>query len=152
MKPVVALFVLTAVSRIAGAATCGAEEAILREIKLKAWPNYYRTQDAAGLGKFLLEDFRIVGGDGSVSSRAEELAWVAKSPWNPKDFTYTISNITCPGPAIAIIVGEGRFKGQTDGAWYEHRYVSSNILLRLDGRWRAALSHISGERSDRLAN
>lgn len=149
---VVVLFVIAAAAPWPAAASCGAQEAVLRQIKLEAWPGYYRRQDAAGLGDFLHEGFRVIGGDGSVTSRAEELAWVAKSSWSPQRFVYTITSISCPQADTALVVGEGRFEADKDGARYEHRYVSSNVLVLVGGRWRAALSHLSGERSRRLAN
>ena len=147
MKVLLAITAVFALTASAAHAFCGAEESVLREIKLKAWPSYYRNQDVTGLGAFLLEDFRVIGVDGAVSSRAETLEWLAKNRWDPKDFSYSISSITCPNSTTAIIVGEGRSKRKQHDTWFEHRYVSSNVLVQMKGRWRAALSHISGERS-----
>jgi hypothetical protein len=152
MRSILAAALLIAVAPVAQSASCGAHESALRDIKLKEWPAYYRTGNAEGLRGFLLDEFRVIGGDGSVSLKEEEVAWVAKSVWNPKDFLYTITSILCPGTSTAIIVGEGRFKGQVDGVWHKHRYVSSNVLLLDNGRWRPAISHISGERSERVAD
>lgn len=153
-KAVLALALLATPLLPAHAGTCGSVEASLRDIKLKTWPSYYRSQDAKGLAEFLHEDFRIIGADGTVTPRSEELAWVAKSPWNPTDFVYTIKSILCPAPGVALIVGEGRFKARNKDktAWTEHRYVSSNVLVSIDGRWRAFSSHISGEQSKELPN
>jgi hypothetical protein len=151
MKSILAAALLVAVTSAAQSAPCGSQESVLRDIKLKEWPAYYRSGNAEGLRGFLLDEFRVIGGDGSVSLKEEEVAWVAKSSWNPRDFVYTISSISCPGASTAIIVGEGRFKGEVDGVWHEHRYVSSNVLLLKNGRWRPVISHISGERSERVA-
>ncbi len=148
MKSILAATLLVAMVPAAQSASCGSHESVLRDIKLKEWPGYYRAGNAEGLRAFLLDGFRAIGGDGSVSLKEEEVAWVAKNSWNPKDFVYTITNISCPGPSTAIVVGEGRFKGEVDGVWHEHRYVSSNVLLLKNGRWRPAISHISGERSE----
>lgn len=136
------------------ASSCGAAEAVLRDIKLKTWPSFYRNQDVKGLAEFLHEDFHVVGADGSVSPRNDELAWVKKSSWNPTGFLYTVNSIVCPAPGVALIVGEGRFKARSKdkAAWIEHRYVSSNVLVAVDGRWRAVSSHISGEQSKELPN
>lgn len=153
-QAILALALLATALLSANASTCGPVEAVLRDIKLKTWPGFYRQQDAKGLAEFLHEDFRIVGADGTVTLRSEELAWVAKSPWNPTDFVYTIDTIVCPASGVALIVGEGRFKARNKDrtAWTEHRYVSSNVLVSIDGRWRAVSSHISGEQSKELPN
>jgi len=147
-RPIALLAALAAAASPAQVtASCGDLEPGLREVKLKQWPSYYRNQDAKGLAEFLMEDFRLVGADGSVGQRAEELAWVEKNAWNPTDFLYTIRSVHCPAPGVAIIIGEGRFKSQDKDkrAWQEHRYVSSNVLVQVRGKWRAASSHLSGE-------
>lgn len=153
-QAVLALLLSATVAPPANAGSCGSLEPALREIKLKEWPGYYRRQDAKGLAEFLHEDFRIVGADGAVTPRSEEIAWVKTSPWNPTDFAYTINSVVCPAPAVAIIVGEGRFKARNEdkSAWIEHRYVSSNVLVSIDGKWHAVSSHISGEQSKALPN
>jgi len=152
MKPILAALLLVAGAPEAQSASCRAHESALRDIKLKEWPSYYRSGNAEGLRRFLLDEFRVVQGDGSVSLKEEEVAWVAQGEWNPKDFVYRITSISCPGTSTAIIVGEGRFKREVDGVWLEHRYVSSNVLLLHKGRWRPAISHISGERSEPVAD
>jgi ketosteroid isomerase-like protein len=125
-----------------------ADVAALTTLKTESWPRLYRMQDVAGLAALLLDDFVVVGGDGRPSTRAEELAWLARERWNPDDFRYTVTQLSCPAPDTAIIVGEGRFRSTAGGVTTQHRYVSSNLLVRADGRWRAALSQISGERSE----
>lgn len=144
------LIVLAPIATAGAPGSCGAEEPVLRKIKLEQWPSYYRGQDAEGLASFLLEGFQVIGADGSASPRAEELAWVAANPWRTQDFLYTITSITCPREDVAIIVGEGRFTVTEGVVVTEHRYTSSNVLVKRDGRWRAALSHLSGEKSKPL--
>jgi Domain of unknown function (DUF4440) len=153
-RTILALAILVTHLLSANATSCGSAEAVLREIKLKTWPGYYRNQDVKGLADFLHEDFRIVGADGAVTPRSDELAWVKESPWNPTEFAYTVNSILCPAPGVALIVGEGRFKARNKdkNTWTEHRYVSSNVLVAFDGRWRAVSSHISGEQSKELPN
>lgn len=152
MRCFLTLALLLTIAQPARADSCGTHLAALRDIKLKEWPAYYRNGDSEGLRNFLMDDFRVINGDGSVSLKEEEVKWVAEGSWNPKDFVYTITSITCPGPSTAIIVGEGQFIGQVDGAWHRHRYVSSNVLVLDRGRWRPAISHISGERSERVTD
>lgn len=125
------LLVLLAGHASAGAAgSCGAEEAALRTIKLEEWPGYYRTQDGAGLAAFLHEDFRVVGADGSVGPRSEEIAWVATNAWSPTGFRYTISSITCPREGVAITVGS------TANRWEWKRTDASRSLTDTCTCWR----------------
>jgi hypothetical protein len=145
MRGLILSFVLTALAPMAFAADCGSEEKSLRHLKLETWPGYYRAQDVAGLDAFLSDGFRIIAADGSVTAKKDELSWLAANPWKATDFVYTINSVTCPTEGVAIIVGEGRSTREGEGgARILHRYVSSNLLVKENNRWRAALSHISG--------
>ena len=136
---------VAAMASPAWATSCGMQEAVLREAKLTAWPGFYQRQDAKGLAAFLTEDFRSIGADGTVTLRAKELAWVAANPRTPSDFVYRIASVTCPTRDTAMIIGQGRSTRVQRGVRVAHRYTSSNLFVRQDGRWRAAMSHISGE-------
>lgn len=89
-------------------ATCGDQEPILRHLKLSVWPGLYREQDVEGLRAFLAPGFRSVAADGSVTTREEELRWLAANPGQPQDFSYTITSLDRPVPGVALIIGTGR--------------------------------------------
>lgn len=145
---VIVTTVLGLLPTLAYAGSCGKHEPALREAKLELWPRFYRESDAKGLADFLAPGFIAIAADGSISSREEELLWVANNVWNPIDFEYRISRIHCPSADTAVVVGEGRsIHAAKDGRRTENRYTSSNLFVLKDGRWRAAFSHISGERS-----
>lgn len=139
---------LTVASAPATAASCGAHEQALREAKTITWPDLYRRQDVAGLAAFLTDTFVMIGADGQTSTRSEEIAWLRAHPWQPNDFQYAIDFVECPAPNIALIVGRGRSVRVDDkGRPVAHQYASSNVLVLDQGRWRAAMSHVSGETS-----
>jgi hypothetical protein len=135
-------------SSTALAADCSSQEAELRSIKLERWPGFYRSQDVAGLDRFLVDGFQIVDSQGKATPKDDELRWLAANPWTPRDFVYEITSVTCPTPAIAIIVGQGRSTRADGSRRVAHSYVSSNVLVRSEAGWQAVLSHISGERRE----
>ncbi len=124
-----------------------ADEAALQRAKLEEWPGYYRRQDAEGLAGFLLADFQEIGSSGAKSGRDEALAWVRGNSWAPSNFRYEIDAIRFVTADVALVIGRGGSdrKG-ADGKPCRHSYVSSNLFRKLDGRWRPALSHMSGEK------
>lgn len=133
----------------ANAASCGAQERVLRQAKLEAWPGYYRRQDVAGLRNFLADGFRLVAADGQVTTKAMELDWLARNPWRPQEFSYDIQSVECPTPSTAVVIGVGRvLRTGEHGARTAHLYTSSNYFVRIGARWRAVASHISGERTE----
>ena len=118
----------------------------LKIAKVQTWRQLYRDQDAEGLEHFLLDGFRVIGADGSISTKAEEVAWLANHPWSgAADFEYIVENIVFQGPDVAIVYGHGRgtrmINGQPECI---ETYRSSNLFRRSEGRWRPAFSHLSG--------
>jgi hypothetical protein len=124
------------------------DEAALREAKLVEWPGYYRRQDADGLASFLLPGFQAIAGDGSIEEREGVLAQVRARPWNPANFRYEIDHIRFLADDTALVIGRGGSDSARDGRPCRARYRSSNLFRKVGGRWRAALSHISGEACD----
>lgn len=146
MRTALALALLLATS--AAAATQAADEAALREAKLVTWREIYAAGDAAALENFLLDGFEMVGGDGAITPKAAEVAWLKTNRADMSGFVYTIAQIRFVTPDVALVRGEGRRPSRSAAGPCTMRYVSSNLFRRADGRWRPALSHISGQRCD----
>lgn len=148
MKQLITLILVTTAFFPAAAAPCGKHEPVLREAKVVTWPDLYRRGDTEGLARFLAADFVSIGPDGTVSTAAQEIAWLKEHPWQPQEFRYTITRIDCPTTHVAVIVGAGRsVQTNENGHKIVHGYSSSNVFV-LDGvSWRAVVSHVSGESS-----
>ena len=118
----------------------------LRTAKVQTWRQLYRDQDAEGLANFLVDDFVVIGADGVISTKAEEVAWLAGNAWSgPDDFQYIIEDIVFHSTDVAMVYGHGRATRITDGKpECIETYRSSNLFRRNDGRWRPAFSHLSG--------
>ena len=147
MTFLLAIAALAAVQAPAAQGARAADEAQLTRIKTETWPGFYRSQDADGLAAFLAEGFVNVAPDGAIASRAEELAGVRASRWEPRNFRYTIERIAWLDPDLVLIVGRGASDRTEDGRACRHSYVSSNLLRRAPGTplgWRALSSHVSG--------
>jgi ketosteroid isomerase-like protein len=122
-----------------------ADIAALREAKLKAWPDFYRRNDADGLAAFLADDFVALSDDGSVETKEQAVAWVRANKWANanSDFRYDISDIVFYGVDTANVYGVGSFNGKGPGGTCRMRYTSANIFVRQGARWRPAFSHTS---------
>lgn len=129
----------------ASAAAC-ADAAQLHQLKTETWPAAYREGDVGSLDRLLHADFRAVDGEGAVSRKADELAWLSKHRWSAEDFRFEIVSLECSGD-VAVIIGTGSMKSATAGE--RSSYVSSNIFVKQDGRWRVLASHVSGEKTIR---
>ncbi len=127
------------------AATCN-DAAELHRLKTEAWPAAYRNGDVQALKALLHDDFRSVDGEGTISRKTDELEWLSQHRWGAEDFRFEIASLECSGD-VAVIIGTGSMKSAQAGA--RSTYVSSNIFVRQDGRWRVLASHVSGEKTVR---
>ena len=112
------------------------DEETLRHFKTVLWPQAYRTQDVALLDRLLHDSFQLIDDEGRRSTKAGELEWVAANAWNPGNFEYRIERLDIYEGRWAVIDGSGIADRYT--------YKSSNVLIKVDGRWQAVASHVSG--------
>lgn len=128
---------------VAAAEQCfPSDEESLRKLKLDTWPAIYRRQDISALDALLLDGARTVDATGAVTTKADELRWLRNNAWTESGFTYRIDTLECFGDT-AIVIGEGMNPSEKDGRTVRTTYVSSNVFVRKDGRWRVALSHLA---------
>jgi ketosteroid isomerase-like protein len=130
----------------AGAADRSADEAALREIKEVLWPRAYFTQDTQLLDRILADEFESVDGDGNLSTKREELEWVAKNKPNYDSLTFSIRRLEIFGGDTAIVSGMGTIRGRNEKGPYVGEYQSTNVFIKRGGAWRAVASHVSGYR------
>ncbi len=119
------------------------DHAQLRHIKLELWPKAYREQDVELLDRILDDSFQMIDGRGQISTKADELAWIAKHPTSYDSFNYEIERLDVYAGQSAIVAGQGTIAGTRDGKAWTHVYRSSNVLIKRDGRWVAVASHVS---------
>ncbi len=127
-----------------------ADRAAITHAKVETWRSLYRTQNAEGLDRFLKDGFILIGDDGSVTAKQEEVAWLAANAWGgPDDFVYTVEDIIFTSETTAIVYGHGDSTGEDeDGRPCRQTYWSSNTLVKEGGAWRPIFSHVSGARCD----
>jgi len=127
-----------------------ADRKAIAKAKVETWRAFYRDQDVAGLGNFLMDEFVVIGPDGAVRTKTEELAWLAENEWGgADDFLYSVDDIIFVSETVALVYGRGNSTRLTDeGAQCRHTYRSSNTLVKAGDRWRPVLSHVSGVRCD----
>ena len=108
----------------------------LINIKEQLWPKAYREQDAELLDRLLHSSFQMIDAEGKRSTKANELEYVRTHEWNVENFRFHIQRLDIYDAGFAVIDG----MGETD----TYTYMSSNYLVKEDGRWQAIGSHVSG--------
>lgn len=110
------------------------------------WFGYYAENDADGLAEFLSDDFVLIGADGSVSTKDDEVTFLREVGWAaPVDFEYHVDGVIFPSAAVAIVYGHATSTRMTgDAQPCQHSYASSNVLKANGDEWRPVSSHVSG--------
>jgi len=112
------------------------DEAELRHLKTVLWPTAYRTQDTKLLDSLLHRSFQLIDASGERSDKQGELDYIRNNKWDPGEFEYRIERLDIYQGTFAIVDGTGVAEN--------YSYKSSNVLIKLDGRWQAISSHVSG--------
>ncbi len=118
------------------------DESALREMKEVFWPKAYAEQDTLLLDRILGDDFQMIDGGGTWTTKTDELNWIKKHASNPDSFFYEIRRLDVLDNGTAIICGKGHILNEG----VRSSYHSSNVLIKRNGVWEAVLSHVSGYR------
>lgn len=116
----------------------------LRYLKEVLWPKSYRDQDTLLLNRILADNFQMIDADGVWSDKASELKWIQQNPWAVDSFRYEIKRLEILENGTAFICGTGYMINDSTHAHYQ----SSNVLIKINGFWKAVLSHVSGYKEE----
>ena len=92
----------------------------------------------------IADEFQSIDDSGAWSTKAEELAWLAKNKPAYDSLSFEIRRLEIFDNGTAVVAGTGTLRGKDNDGPYVGRYQSSNIFIKRDGVWRAVASHVSG--------
>lgn len=136
----IALFCLFLASNIAFADPKGDETAIVQVLHdaCKA----YLEADVEKLTEFLTEDFTLTDASGAISTRADDIEIAKKGTIKYEVFENHDMKVRLYGDA-AVVTGRTRVKGKSGENAFSSEFQFTDTLVRRDGRWQVAASHIS---------
>jgi ketosteroid isomerase-like protein len=102
--------------------------------------------DADAIGRYMADDWTIIGPDGSMSDKATFLGLVKSGAlthdvMESEDFR--IRNYGSTAVVLARVVSGGRYNGQA----FREVEQSSNVFVKQQGQWKCVLTHLSRLRS-----
>lgn len=106
------------------------------------WDRVMVTNDAAAIGRFMTDDWVIVGSDGRLVDKHAFLADVETGKLTHDVMESSEFHIRVYGDAAVVIV-RGVSSGHFDGMAFREVERSSNVFVRRDGQWRCVLTHLS---------
>lgn len=106
------------------------------------WDRAMVQNDAHAIGRYMADDWTIVGPDGSMSDKATFLGLVesgalSHNVMSSEDFSIRVYGDT------AVLLARGVSGGSYQGQPFREVERSSNVFVKQDGDWRCVLTHLS---------
>jgi ketosteroid isomerase-like protein len=99
--------------------------------------------DVAALERVLTPDFTLTLSNGEVSTRADEVNGLhsGKVHYDVSENYDMLARLY--GNDTAVVLGQTRVKGTSDGKPFDRVVQFTDTLIRRDGRWQLAAGHVS---------
>ena len=107
-----------------------------------AWDRAMVENDAEAIGRFMADDWTIIGSDGSVGDKATFLGLVASGALSHDLMESEDLKARVYGDA-AVVTARGVSGGKYLGQAFRERERSSCVFVRQKGQWRCVLTHLS---------
>jgi ketosteroid isomerase-like protein len=101
-----------------------------------------RDKDVAALDHILADDYTYTDSRGRVSTKADSLRQARATGGRMKAFHTSEAKALVHGD-VAVVTGRVRIEGESAGEPYDAEVRFSDVLARIDGRWRAIAAHAS---------
>jgi len=99
--------------------------------------------DVAGLERVLTADFTLTLSNGEVNTRADEINELRSGKVHYDAFENYEMKGRLYGDNTAVVLGKTHVKGKTNGKPFDRVVQFTDTLIKWDGRWQVAASHVS---------
>jgi ketosteroid isomerase-like protein len=107
-----------------------------------AWDRAMIGNDPEAIGRFMTDDWIIVGSDGSLGDKAGFLALVASGALSHDVMTSEDIRVRVYGDT-AVVTARGVSAGRYQSQPFREVERSSSVFVRQQGEWRCVLTHLS---------
>jgi ketosteroid isomerase-like protein len=106
------------------------------------WDRAMIGNDAEQIGRYMSDDWTIVGSDGSVGDKATFLGLVKSGTLTHDVMQSADVNVRVYGDT-AVVLARGASGGKYQGQAFREVERVSCVFVRQEGRWRCVLTHLS---------
>src|ERR1700751_4817358 len=99
--------------------------------------------DVPELERVLTPDFTLTLSDGDVNTRADEINELRSGKVHYDVFENYDMLARLYGEDVAVVLGKTHVKGTADGKAFDRVVQFTDTVVRRDGRWQVAASHVS---------
>jgi ketosteroid isomerase-like protein len=138
---IVAVVVFVSAGNAAARDLAAGDEAAILQVTRDACKAFVDA-DTKRLTEVLTEDFTLTDADGTVTTRAQEIASVETGAVRYEIFENHDMKVRAYGDS-AVVTGRTTVKGTAGTSAFAAEFQFTDAIVRRDGRWRFAASHIS---------
>lgn len=106
------------------------------------WDRAMIANDADAIGSFMVDEWVIVGPDGSVGGKSNFLAFIRSGALTHDEMTSEDVELRIYGDS-AVVMARGFSGGRYEGQPFRVLERSSNFFVRDGGTWRCVHTHLS---------
>jgi ketosteroid isomerase-like protein len=106
------------------------------------WDRAMVDNDAEAIGRYMAEDWAIIGTDGSVGDKPTFLQLVKSGTLSHDEMTSEDLRVRVYGDT-AVVTARGVSGGKYQGHAFREVERSSCVFVRQQGQWRCVLTHLS---------
>jgi ketosteroid isomerase-like protein len=130
---------------VAGLATAGFGASADTELKAieQQWLDAYMKGDAAFIKNVEADEYTIVGPDGAVTTKAEDVKSVTDKKFVLKSATMSDYKCRMLGDSHAVVTAALKMSGSDDGKEFAGDYRGLDVFEKKDGKWMAVSSQLT---------
>lgn len=106
------------------------------------WDRAMVQNDADAIGRYMADDWTIIGADGSMSDKATFLGLVKSGALSHDTMESDDVRVRLYGDT-AIVMARGVSGGKFEGEAFRELEQSTSVFVRQGGHWRCVLTHLS---------
>lgn len=107
-----------------------------------AWDQAMTDNDPEAIGRYMADDWIIIGSDGRMGDKATFLELVRSGALTHEVMTSEDFQVRVYGDT-AVVTSRGVSGGRYQGQAFRERERVSCVFVRQDGQWRCVLTHLS---------
>ena len=106
------------------------------------WNRAMVQNDAEAIGRYMADDWTIIGPDGSISDKATFLGLVKSGALSHDVMEFDDIKVRVYGDT-AVVTSRSVSGGEYQGQSFREVERSSDVFVRQEGQWRCVLTHLS---------
>jgi ketosteroid isomerase-like protein len=108
----------------------------------KAWAQAFVKNDAEAIGRFMADDWTIIGPDGSMMDKSNFLGVIKSGTLTHEVMEFDDMKVRVYGD-VAVVTSRSTSKGKFKGQAFSELERSSDVFVKQKGQWKCVLTQLT---------